>query len=83
METTKQWLINKLIEVGMFESHAEEVLKRAIPKIEESSENITWDSPADGYPDVVLATFWVTVKTEALEWIDDNLPQAWYKAMLQ
>ena len=43
--------------------------------------HITWDSPASDYPDSLYNLWFITVKPIALKWIDDNIPQAWFRMM--
>ena len=36
---------------------------------------------ADGYPTTMMAVLIVGINTEAVRWIDENLPKAWYRPM--
>ncbi len=85
MMTTKEKLVDMLFNHGMSEDPAKEVVELAIPKIEQASPDseITWDRPAGEYPDVMYNIFWLTLKETALEWIDKNAPQAWYRACFE
>lgn len=81
--TTREKLKKVLTDNGMFPEQAEEVLARAIPEIEKLTPNyqITWDSPAEEYPNAVYVTMWLTLKPIALAWIDEKLPRAWFRPM--
>jgi hypothetical protein len=72
-----------LTDCGMFDDQADAVLAEAIPRIEGCTPNyrVTWDRPADEYPDVVYNAMWLHVKDVALKWIDENAPQAWFRPM--
>lgn len=81
METTKQRCLNFLIQRGMFDSQAEQVLERAKPDIEVGGYQMTWDRPASEYPDVLYAVIGLILKRHALEWIDEHAPLAWFRPM--
>lgn len=79
----EQKFIKMLMNKGMFESQAKEVMLVAKPKINVLIEdyNITWESPSHQYPDVVFNVLFMDVENTALQWIEDNVPMAWYKPM--
>ena len=83
--TTRGKLEEMLVEMGMFEEQAVEVLDLAIPKMDEiaADYDITWNSPADGYPQVMYNMWFSSVKKVAKEWIAKNKPQAWYRPMFE
>lgn len=78
--TNKEKCINYLVGKGMFESQAEEVFQRALPLMEQGSE-IRWDEDADHYPPTLFAIWRMILDKKALEWIDENLPRAFYRPM--
>ncbi len=43
--------------------------------------HITWESPASDYPESLYGLWFITLKPIALKWIDDNIPQAWFRMM--
>ncbi len=79
METTKQKCLKMLTNRGMFENQAEQVLERALPEIEIGNYEITWNRPASEYPEPLYAVINVILNKVALEWIDENLPEAWFR----
>lgn len=83
--TTRERLKKMLVDCGMFDDQADEVLKEAIPKIESLTPNYryTWDRPADEYPDAIYKVLWLLLRREALVWIDKNAPQAWFRPMFE
>jgi hypothetical protein len=72
-----------LVENGMFESQAEKVVDIAIPELNKlvDSYQITFDRPADEYPSSLYAVLFIAIKPIALKWIEENLPQVWFKPM--
>ncbi len=83
--TTKERLKKMLTDKGMFDSQANAILREAIPKIESMTPNyrITWDRPASEYPDVVYNVMWRPLCEAALKWIDENMPEAWFRPMFE
>jgi hypothetical protein len=81
--TTKEELIQYLIERGMFRSQANEIMEIAMPKIESEGDGykITWNSPSSDYPAILIGMWKMLLKPIALEWIDTNKPQAWFREM--
>ncbi|MFT7614325.1 MAG: hypothetical protein ACI9J3_003307 [Parvicellaceae bacterium] len=85
MTTVRGKLEEMLIERGMFDTQAEAVMDLAIPKMDDVVENynFTWDTDSNEYPQVIYNVLFSTVKETALEWINTNKPQAWYKPMFE
>lgn len=81
--TTKDRLKKMLVDNGMSESQAEEVLKVAIPKIEAASRHLEfiWDGPAEEYPDHIYNVIWTYLKITTKEWLAKNDPEAWYRPL--
>ena len=69
----------KLIENGMFESQADEVL--SIAKDEELLGDMKgrWGDDVRDYPAFMMPVIWLSVKSVAAEWIEKNAPEAWFK----
>lgn len=65
----------------MFLQQAQKVMDIAIPKIDELSDEyeIEWDSDWEIYKDEMYNFLFAIVKKEALEWIDEHAPKAWYR----
>lgn len=83
MSTTREKLKKMLTDRGMFDSDADKVLENVIPQIESMGPmyKITWNSPADGYPDTFYNLIWLLLRKTALKWIDENVPEAWFRPM--
>ena len=81
--TVKEKMRERLVECGMFDEEADEVLVR----VREAKENefmlADWNRQTDGYPDTFLVVLWVTVRKAALAWIDEHCPDARYRSMVE
>lgn len=79
--TTREKVIKQLEDNGMFLEQAEQVFKKAQPLLKRDDYTITWDRPASEYPEPFYNVLWVMIKPIALQWIDENCPQAWFRPM--
>lgn len=82
--TVRQKFEEMLKERGMSNIQAQMVMDVAIPLINESDESykLTFDSPSEEYPNTIYRMlFDGTIKSIALNWIEENVPMAWYKPM--
>ena len=81
--TIREKLTKMLTENGMFDSQAEEVMKLAEPRIKELVDDYDLDlnRSSDEYPTPIYAVLFLSIKPIALEWIEKNIPLAWYKPM--
>jgi hypothetical protein len=81
--TTREKFKKFLTDKGMFDEQAEEVMKAFIPKADSlaTSYQITWDRPAEEYAPSLYSVLSITLKEEAIKWIDTNCPKAWYREM--
>lgn len=70
-----------LIELGMFKQQAEKVMDIVIPKIDAISDDykIEWNKWFDFYGDDMYEFIFSIVKPETLVWIDEHVPNAWFK----
>ena len=70
---------NMLEENGMCGKSADAVMNKAKEAIPDMKNR--WGDDINDYPNPLVAVIWVTTKNIALEWIDENLPKAWYRPM--
>lgn len=45
------------------------------------SDFVKWDDNTTDYPDTVLRVIVVSVNRQAIIWIDENCPKAWYRPL--
>lgn len=85
MSTVNQKLISNLVNKGMSEQQAGEVIKIAIPEINKEIKdyNITLESVSTDYPEVIFDILMMRMKPIALKWIEENKPHAFFKPMFQ
>jgi len=83
--TMLEKFIKLLTGYGMSESQANNVMELVIPEIDKLSGKykITWNRSASEYPESVYRVLWIIVKKCALEWINENIPMAWFRPMFE
>lgn len=81
--TVKEKLEGMLIQNGMFESQAKEVMELSIPELNTllGDYKITFNTLASEYPNVIYDILFLSIKPIALKWIEANKPEAWFKPM--
>lgn len=79
--TVKEKLIDMLYNMGLFEDQATKIVDLAIPIINESGYKIKFNDPSNSYPDSLYIVLMIRIKPIALDWIDQNASQAWYRSM--
>lgn len=81
--TLTEYMVKQLTDRGMWEKDAITIL--TIIKAEEETKDIHWndlmDQPA-GYPIQLIAVLLMIIKQRALEWVDENCPEAFYRELL-
>jgi hypothetical protein len=80
-QTIEQKLTDYLINSGMFQHQAEAVME-AVKKLQPSMDG-RWSEPPSAYPVALYIGLQITARTAALEWIDANLPDAWFRGMFE
>lgn len=83
METIRQYLVKRLVSNGCSEKQATEIISIAEPSLQSLVEgyHFTLDSNVDSYPKVIYDILFVSIKPIALEYIEKNIPMAWFKPM--
>ena len=73
-----------LFAYGIFESQAVKILDYAIPKMDADADEmkvgqITWNLPAEDYPDALFAIVFGMLHKYVDEWAEINIPNAWWR----
>ena len=79
--TWADWIKKQLQDRGLFESDAEKILEAIKSAPENAAMATRWNDSTDNYPPQMQSVVWLSVKSIAFEWIDENQPNAWYKSM--
>ncbi len=79
--TFRQALVAEMVSRGMFESQANKVMDLVIADEINRDMAGRWDEDASEYPAPLLIVLWLNARGTALEWIDQNLPRAFYRPM--
>lgn len=77
--TFEKFVIKFCTDRMMVESQARQVLGAV--KTAQPSMNGRWHEQVSDYPESVMFGVAITVKGEALDWIDKNLPSAFYREL--
>jgi hypothetical protein len=79
--TFQDYLKGYLYKGGFFEDMAEKVVERI--KADPANEPMLgrWEDHTEGYPPEMLAVMRVSANRHAVEWIDENLPAAWFRGV--
>jgi hypothetical protein len=82
MMTWKEWMLDYLIENGMWDDEAERVIALAIEGSLEHMEDRLDDS-TEGYPPQLYPAVALVLNEYALVWIDKNAPKAFYRQVFE
>lgn len=70
-----------LVGNGMFPHQSDEVMERIKTDEAHKSMKRRWTDSVDDYPPQMIQIVWLIAKQHALEYIDENLPKAWFRPM--
>lgn len=80
--TFEQKIRELLSEYGLWpEQHIDAVVKRAKESPMNDGMEGRWGDDMEGYPPTILSILWLAVKTITVEYIDEVMPQAWFRPM--
>ena len=72
-----------MISYGMFDTQADAVIALCKEKGEDEFPGMRdrWRDDIEGYPEMLFPAIWNSIKRVALEWLEENKPEAWFKPM--
>ena len=73
----KELLVNN----GLSSNHADQVISAMKADDVNKAMLDRWDDDVDVYPQQIIVMAWVSARQHALEWIDANLPLAWFRPL--
>lgn len=79
METVRQYIEQQLYHHGLWENQIKEVLDKVIANDKNS---VRWDDPKSGYPDALYLNLMISVRRQAIQWIDENCPHHFARVIL-
>ena len=81
-DTFEEKLKAMMVDRGMFDNQADVVMDKVKTIVGESMDR-RWDESIENYPDTVLIQLWLIAKEESLNYLNENLPLAWFKPMFE
>lgn len=81
--TIEEKLKSMLVENGMFDEWADAVIARLKEDVVGATMRGRWGDSVEGYPVQLLTGLWLSTKRIALEWLNENHPQAWFKPVFE
>lgn len=81
--TFKEKALEMLTANGMFDDEAAEVFERIVADGANAAMQGRWNDDVSGYPEMMVNVLWLTVKTNAAEWIAEHRPLAWYRPLFE
>jgi len=75
--TFNEYFLKYLVINGMSSEQAIDIM--ATVKEEDSPMKGRWNDTFEGYPDTMLPILMFGVRREALKYIDENCPKAWFR----
>ena len=77
--TLKEKILEFLTDGGMFEEQAAQVFEAVKSADENEAMRDRWNDTAEDYPSVLVSALNISAATHAVKWIDENLPQSWFR----
>jgi hypothetical protein len=81
--TIRQVMTKYLTENGMFQDQADTVIKRYTETPIGDSMKGRWDEDSDAYPSQLMPVVIIGLRHEALTFIIEKCPQAWFRPMFE
>ncbi len=79
MPTLEQTITNLLVEHGLWEAEAQEIMTQI--KFNDEVMGSRWNEQDTDYSPALVQALWMNARLEAVEWIDKNKPRHWARGM--
>lgn len=79
--TFEQWMRDRLTNSALWPDQVDAVVERVKVAQENEAMAQRWNDDIKGYHPMTLNMFWCTVKRHALEYIDAECPEAWFRPL--
>lgn len=77
--TIREWAERYCVERGMFPEQANQVVDRVVADPDLKTLQTRWNEDVTGYPLSIRAGLALHLDRHAGAWIEEHLPQAWFK----
>lgn len=81
--TIEQELYRRIFECGVFDKDVAAIIERVKASPENEAMITRWNDDVDDYPSAMISIAWLSAKRHALEYIDENCPQAWFRGAFE
>jgi len=75
----EEWLTQELTTRGLWEEQSAAIMD--IIKADKSARGVRWSELVEGYPDAFRGALLMFAGSEAVAWIDENCPRAWFRSV--
>lgn len=81
MYTFESYIMTQLQARGLWDYQAREIMTTL--KADDIMKDMAqrWQDSPDGYPPALLVGVWMNAERHALRWIDENMPEAWFRPL--
>lgn len=80
--TIEEFLKRRLNDCGLFESQCDQIMARVKAGPVGAPMVGRWGERPDTYPEGFMGTLWVATRREALVFVDETCPAAWFRPLL-
>lgn len=70
-----------LFDRGLFEDQCNEIFTRMEASPANEAMKGRWQEKTDDYPEIMLDIAWIFARKEALDFIDETCPNAWFRPL--
>jgi hypothetical protein len=81
--TIREKFEQMLYERGLFPEQAKAVMDRAVEDAALAAMRGRWGDDVSGYSEQLIPALGVSVGRVALEWINENCPEAWFRSLFE
>lgn len=79
--TFEEYIHGRLTDCAMFPEQVTAVIERVKSAPDSEAVALRWSDRIEDYPPFMVKLLWLTVKHHALEYIDSECPEAWFRPL--
>lgn len=80
--TIEEKIRQRLDERGVWGDHQDAIVEASKQSVKLEAMKDRWQEDVDGHFSATIAATWLSVCYVALDWIDENLPQAFFRPLI-